>query len=145
VNDVGSRWRSRRRQSLPGDGGQPILGADEQGDFEVRAWIQAELLGIRLLTVKSRVITGEPHSFRNGSSLVALSGAKGTARRPTTATKTVSRAPVPPSLGTAHEAEARQPSNGRHKRQGLEQAVALLNQCTHTLEHLSLNGGSHDG
>jgi hypothetical protein len=40
-------------------------------------------------------------------------------------------------------ADPRRPSNNGHGRKGLKQAVALLNQCTHTLERLPQNGGSH--
>ena len=135
MSGVGSRWRRRRRrQSLPDDGRQPIRGVEEQGDFEVRAWIQADLLGLRLLTVTSRVVTGEPQSFRDGSPLLS--------------TKAVARRRMSPSETTGRSAEARRSSprsaNGRHERQGLEQAVALLDQCNHTLEtleRLSSNGG----
>jgi hypothetical protein len=53
----GRDGRSRRRpDEQPPD--------DDQGDFEIRAWIRAELLGIPLLTVKSRVLTGQPRAFR---------------------------------------------------------------------------------
>lgn len=54
-HDRGGRSRRRRNEQPPDD---------EQGDFEVRAWIRAELLGIPLLTVKSRVLTGEPKAFQ---------------------------------------------------------------------------------
>lgn len=115
MSDVGSRWRrTRRRQRLRGDGWQPSLGTGEQGEFEVRAWIQADLLGVRLLTLKSRMVTGEPGSFRKEPSLVAPP--QGITGRSTTATRTA---------------------------KGLEQAVALLQQSTDTLDRLSLNGRPH--
>lgn len=140
---MGSRaLRRGRRHSLAGLSRNGAGGGGEQGDFEIRAWIQAELLGIRLLTVESRVVTGQPRSFRKAMSPpVVSSGAKGPTIPPTP------RGKVPPTIADARRLRAtqtsgaRRQSKGGYQRHGLEQAMVLLDSCTQTLEQLSLNGG----
>jgi hypothetical protein len=142
---VGSRWRRRaRRQSFTGDGRQLIWGTDEQGDFEVRAWIQAELLGIRLLTVKSHVVTGEPRSFRRASPAAVRSDANGSNGRAATPKLGVPLDPASRSAQAGQTRQTRRLSNRRSAGQGVVLAASLLSRCTHTLDGLSRKGDPRD-